>query len=287
MKFNCPKCTDEDVLMTESEGTLTCDTCKHELELDEATTLFESGEIVAVVEENELSEFATDIAALVEGEDLSESFKEKAKVIFESAVQTRVDEKVEEMRTEIEESVSEDLTEKVDGYIEYVTTKWLEENEVSIEKNLKSEMNEKFIEGLSKLFSESYVDVQEDRKDLVEELVNSLEETKSRVAETVDEVIELKAELVEAEKAIAFKSISEDLAQSQVEKLLELSEKIDADSVEDFSEKVTILKESYFSGNGSDNTPTEDEKGNQIVESKNLDSDTVDYIAAAAAILKK
>ena len=194
-----------------------------------------------------------DINALVADEDLSEDFKAKAKTIFESAVAAKVKEqmieaeaKLEEETTQKIEEIKDDLTEKVDSYLNYVSESWVEENELAIERGLKSELTEDFINGLKQLFEEHYVEVPEDKFDVVEELANRLDEMEDKLNEEVASNISAQQDIEELQREKIISEASNDLADTQVEKLKALSEDVDFESVENFVEKVSTLKESYF-----------------------------------------
>ena len=194
-----------------------------------------------------------DIDALVSDEDLSEDFKSKAKTIFEAAVSAKVKEITvekeaqleEELETKVEE-IKDDLTEKVDSYLNYVSESWVQDNELAIERGLKSELTEDFINGLKKLFEEHYVEVPEDKFDVVEELANRLDEMEDKLNEEVASNITAQQDIEELQREKIISEATSDLADTQVEKLKALSEDVDFESVENFVEKVSTLKESYF-----------------------------------------
>ena len=194
-----------------------------------------------------------DINALVADEDLSEAFKTKAKTIFEGAVAAKVKEqmieaeaKLEEETTQKIEEIKDDLTEKVDSYLNYVSESWVEDNELAIERGLKSELTEDFINGLKQLFEEHYVEVPEDKFDVVEELANRLDEMEDKLNEEVASNIGAQQDIEELQREKIISEASKDLADTQIEKLKALSEDVDFESTETFVEKVSTLKESYF-----------------------------------------
>jgi len=194
-----------------------------------------------------------DIDALVSDEDLSEDFKSKAKTIFEAAVSAKVKEITvekeaqleEELETKVEE-IKDDLTEKVDSYLNYVSESWVQDNELAIERGLKSELTEDFINGLKKLFEEHYVEVPEDKFDVVEELANRLDEMEDKLNEEVASNITAQQDIEELQREKIISEATSDLADTQVEKLKALSEDVDFENIENFVEKVSTLKESYF-----------------------------------------
>ena len=194
-----------------------------------------------------------DINALVADEDLSEEFKAKAKTIFEGAVAAKVKEQMTEAEAKLEEEtnqkieeIKDDLTEKVDSYLNYVSESWVKENELAIERGLKSELTEDFISGLKQLFEEHYVEVPEDKFDVVEELANRLDEMEDKLNEEVASNISALQDIEELQREKIISEASKDLADTQVEKLKALSEDIDYENEETFVEKVATLKESYF-----------------------------------------
>ena len=194
-----------------------------------------------------------DINALVADEDLSEEFKARAKTIFEGAVAAKVKEQMTEAEAKLEEEtnqkieeIKDDLTEKVDSYLNYVSESWVKENELAIERGLKSELTEDFISGLKQLFEEHYVEVPEDKFDVVEELANRLDEMEDKLNEEVASNISALQDIEELQREKIISEASKDLADTQVEKLKALSEDIDYENEETFVEKVATLKESYF-----------------------------------------
>ena len=194
-----------------------------------------------------------DIEALVADEDLSEEFKTKAKTIFEAAVATKVKERITEVEAQSQkdtdaavEEIKEDLTEKVDNYLNYVAEDWVKENELAIERGLKSELTEDFINGLKKLFEEHYVEVPEDKFDVVEELAGRLDDTEDKLNEEVAQNISLSQDIEELKREKIIGEASQDLADSDQERLKGLTEDVDYEDAEKFQEKVSTLKEAYF-----------------------------------------
>jgi len=199
-----------------------------------------------------------DIEALVEGEELSEEFKSKASTIFEAAVHQKVMEiassKVEDMEKEYQAELQEeivtfrdDLTDKVDGYLNYVTEEWMKENEIALESSLKSEITEEFMGGLKDLFTEHYIEVPEDKVDIVENLFDKVEDLEGQLNQSVQENIKVKNELNEYRKNKILEEVCEDLADTQSEKMKSLAEGVSyEDDSENFEEKVKTIKENYF-----------------------------------------
>ena len=199
-----------------------------------------------------------DIDALVEGEELSEEFKSKASTIFEAAVHQKVMEiassKVDEMEKEYQDELQEEivtfrdeLTDKVDGYLNYVTEEWMKENELALESSLKSEITEEFMSGLKDLFTEHYIEVPEEKVDIVENLFDKVEDLEGQLNTQVQDNIKVKAELNEYRKDKILEEVCDDLADTQSEKMKSLVEGVTyEDDSENFEEKVKTIKESYF-----------------------------------------
>lgn len=201
-------------------------------------------------------DMSDDIDALVGGEDLSEEFKNKAKVVFEAAVSAKVGEIKEELesqkRDEIVEAsneIKEDLTNKVDSFLGYVAEEWVKDNELAIERGLKSELTENFITGLKALFEDHYVEVPDDKLDVVDELASKIEDVEAKLNEEVSKNIDLTSERDELVRNKVVSEVSSDLTTSEVEKLTKLIEDLDAD--DEFESNVKTIKESYFSGEKS------------------------------------
>ena len=201
-------------------------------------------------------DMSDDIDALVGGEDLSEEFKNKAKVVFEAAVSAKVSEIKEELesqkRDEIVEAsneIKEDLTNKVDSFLGYVAEEWVKDNELAIERGLKSELTENFIQGLKALFEDHYVEVPDDKLDVVDELASKIEDVEAKLNEEVSKNIDLTSERDELVRNKVVSEVSSDLTTSEVEKLTKLIEDLDAD--DEFESNVKTIKESYFSGEKS------------------------------------
>jgi len=194
-----------------------------------------------------------DIDALLSGENLSEEFVTKATTIFESAVIARAAEVIEEAEAELVvqfesalEQVKEDLAVKVDDYLNYMVEEWMKENELAIEKGLRSEITEDFINGLKDLFTEHYIDIPEEKVDIVEELAEKCNELEISLNEEMNHNIELKKALTEQMKIEAIYTACEGLTQTQVEKLKSLAESIEFTTDGEFNNKLATLKESYF-----------------------------------------
>ena len=215
----------------------------------------EEEEEESVKKESYEIDMTDDIEALVSDEDLSEEFKIKAKTIFEASVSAKVKELSAEKEAQLEEEqnqkieeIKDDLSEKVDSYLNYVSESWVKENELAIERGLKSELTEDFINGLKKLFEEHYVEVPEDKFDVVEELAARLDDMEDKLNEEVASNISALQDIEELQREKIISEASKDLADSEIEKLKVLAEDVDYEDEENFVEKVSTLKEAYFKG---------------------------------------
>lgn len=194
-----------------------------------------------------------DVNALLEGESLSEEFKTKATTIFEAAVMSRVQNIAEEIESHLQEEfvfaveqVKEDLEAKVDDYLNYMVEEWMKDNEVAIEKGLRAEIVENFIDSLRDLFVEHYIDIPADKVDVVEELTAKLEQTEAELNEEIARGVELSKQINEQQKIEAIYTACEGLTQTQVEKLKSLAENVEFTTEAEFVAKLETLKESYF-----------------------------------------
>ena len=194
-----------------------------------------------------------DVEALVEGEDLSEEFKEKAATIFEAAVKSKIRSEVERMeedntktREQEMDTFKDELTEKVDTYLNYVVDEWTKENELAIERGLKGEIAEDFISGLKQLFEDHYIDVPDEKYDVLEAQSEKISELEEKLNETIQENVELSDVKTGLVREQVISEVSEDLADTEIEKFKELTKDVEFDNEESFREKLDTLKESYF-----------------------------------------
>jgi hypothetical protein len=184
---------------------------------------------------------------------ISEEFKTKVSTIFEARVQDRVAQIQEEiegqyasMLEEAIESLKEDLTNKVNDYLGYVVEEWMEENEIAIEKGIRTEITEDFIGGLRNLFAEHYIDVPAEKVDLVDELASKVDELESKLNEEVERGVEYRAALIEAFKEVVTHEVCEGLTATQVEKIKSLAESVDFSTEEEYRTKLETIRENYF-----------------------------------------
>jgi len=212
-------------------------------------------------QDDELVEMKTkmkeDIDALfAEDANLSEDFKSKAATIFEARVLDRVQQLEEEIESRYAEmldeavtTIKDDLTAKVDDYLNYVVEQWMEENEIAIESGLRSEITEDFINGLRNLFAENYINVPEDKVDLVDELASKVEELEEKLNEEIQVNIDYKKALVEATKSELTRAACDGLTETQVEKIKSLAESVEFSTEDEYKEKLETIRENYFPSN--------------------------------------
>ena len=227
-----------------------------------------------------------DVKALMEGEEtLSDEFKTKAATIFESAVSTKilseVNSRIEilegEYAQELEEAKKEhstQLTEKVDGYMNYVVEEWMKENELAVERGIRSELVEDFMTGLRNLFQEHYIDIPEEKVDLVDDLFGKVEELEGKLDEEINRSVDLKKELSEYKRDETIREVSDNLADTEKEKLSKLAEGIEYEDKEQFNEKLGVLKENYFPTNDAKAETSSD--GDPVTNSEELNEKVVD-----------
>ena len=194
-----------------------------------------------------------DVNALLGGEELSEEFKERAKTIFEAALNSKIKEIQDTLEIQYEQKLNEEkeelkvsLQERVDSYLEYVAEEWMTENQLAIEHGLKTEMTESFLSGMKGLFEEHYVTIPEDKYDVLESMVEKLDDMETKLNEQIDKNIGLNKRLGESVATGILESVSDGLAATQKEKLASLAESVEFESEEKYREKLEVLTESYF-----------------------------------------
>ena len=230
---------------------------KEEEELDDEEVLAEVDE----TEEEEVEEeidVEEDVNALLGGEELSEEFKEKAKTIFEAALKSKVAEIKESLEEQYAMALAEEveelkveLQERVDSYLEYVADEWVSENQIAVERGLKIEMTESFLEGMKSLFEEHYVSIPEEKYDVLSAMADKLDDMETKLNEQIEKNISLNKRLSESVADVILADVSEGLAETQKEKLASLAEGVEFDGEESFREKLVTLRESYFSNTRS------------------------------------
>ena len=256
-----------------------------EMSKDDLTTAYnkviaeESEEAVEEVAESaelELNvDFSQDLDALVDGEEaLAEGFKDKAAVIFEAAVKSKVTAEVQRLEESYAEKLAEEsesargeIVEKVDGYLNYVVEQWMETNEVAVTNGLRTEIAENFIDSLQSLFVENYIEVPESKVDMVDELAGKVEELEEQLNKTVGDNIDLAEKVSDFRREEIIREATVGMAETEVEKLRTLAEGVEYESQESFVAKVATLKESYFKATGTDTQEEVQESSEQKTSS--------------------
>ena len=213
---------------------------KEEEELDTEATIEEDQEVtdeVVTEQEEETIDVEEDVNALLGGEELSEEFKEKAKTIFEAALKSKITEVKEQLEAQYAAALTEEidemkveLQERVDSYLEYVADEWLQENELAVERGLKTEMTESFLEGMKSLFEEHYVNIPEEKYDVLSAMTDKLDDMETKLNEQIDKNISLNKRLSESVADGILADVSEGLAVTQKEKLASLAEGVEFES---------------------------------------------------------
>ena len=271
----------EGEVVAEDEQTTEDVVSEEETTTDEVVSEEETTE-EEVIEEEETIDIEADVQALLEGEELSEEFQEKARTIFEAAIRSKVAEMSESIKAQYEETLVEEvkeikaeLQERLDAYLEYVADEWVSENELAIEHGLKTEMTESFLEGMKKLFEDHYVTIPEEKYDVIESMVDKLDEMESKLNEQIDKNVALNKRLAESTADVIFAEVTEGLAQTQRDKLATLAENVEFESENGYREKLETLKESYFPSK----TSTPNSKSENLTE----ESEATDYQSKAVS----
>ncbi len=228
-----------------------------------------------------------DVEALVEGEDLTEEFKEKAATVFEAAVKSRIRSEIERMEegyvVSLEEATAtlkEEMSEKVDDYLGYVVEQWMQENELAIERGLKGEIAEDFIAGLKQLFEDHYIDVPDEKYDVLEAQAEKITELEEKLNDIIEENVEKKkvVESLSRERAIA--EACYDLAETETEKFTSLVEDVEFTDEESFAEKLSTLKESYFPKTGGEGSFVIDDDNGETAQDIDATDTIKSYMSA-------
>ena len=271
---------------TEEEVVAEAETTEEEVVSEEEVT--ETEEIVAEYNVEE------DVNALLAGEELSEEFQEKARTIFETAINAKVASIREELEAKYEEkfveevaSAKESLAERVDSYLEYVADEWMSENQLAVEAGLKADMTESFLSGMKSLFEEHYVTIPEEKYNVFESMVEKLDDMETKLNEQIEKNITLNARLSESAAEGILNDVSEGLAQTQKEKLASLAESVEFESEEQYRGKLETLKESYFAQKNV-STPAKTETLSEGVEAPVSYNGSMDaYMRALGSTLGK
>ena len=227
-----------------------------EVEIEDSQEVVSEDQSEETTEETSVDEsinIEDDVNALLGGEELSEEFKEKAKTIFEAALNSKIKEIQDTLEIQYEQKLNEEkeelkvsLQERVDSYLEYVAEEWMTENQLAVEHGLKTEMTESFLSGMKGLFEEHYVTIPEDKYDVLESMVEKLDDMETKLNEQIDKNIGLNKRLGESVATGILESVSDGLAATQKEKLASLAESVEFESEQKYREKLEVLKESYF-----------------------------------------
>ena len=206
-----------------------------------------------------------DVKALFDGQDLTEDFKARTKLVFETAVKSKVKENIASIEERMQEKLAEqtatqlaDITEKLDGYLDYMVSEWIEDNSKAIEHEQKNEILEGFVGGMQKLFAENYIEVPEDRYNVVDEQAKEIESLKEQLDAEMNKNVEAKGKLAEASAEKIFREVTEDLTETQKAKMKSLADGVEYEDAETFAEKLNTLKATYF--------PSEAEKEEVVAE---------------------
>ena len=254
----------------------------------------EDQEVVAEEETKEVEiDLSADVKALVSSDaDLSEEFKDKAATIFEAAVKTRIQEQTKILEAQYEEKLSaetetvkEAMVEKVDSYLNYVVEEWMKENELAVERGIRTEIAEDFITGLKDLFKEHYIDVPEEKYNVLDDLTNQNKKLEEKLNEQIAKNVDLSKEVSSSAKSKAIDEVASDLADTEKEKFEKMAENVEYDSADKFKEKLETIKESYFPKTKIEETASKDEV-DSVAANAPIESNTDAMAAYTAAITK-
>ena len=228
------------------------------------------------------------VEALVNGEtDLSEEFKNKAATIFETAIKSKVAEIAESMEADYNNKLEqesakakEELTEKVDSYLSYVVEEWMKENEIALERGIKGEIAEDFISGLKKLFSEHYIDVPDEKYDVLEAQATKIEDLEKKLNEQIEKNVELNSDNASKTQKEVMAEVASDLADTQKEKFAKLAEEIEYSNADDFKKKCETIKESYFGQKAKADESLDDVAADDGASNEDLSKAMAAYTAA-------
>ena len=255
------------------------------------------GEEIAETTDSELEiDLSADVKALVSSDaDLSEEFKDKAAMIFETAVKTRIQEQTKILEARYEEKLSvetetvkEAMVEKVDSYLNYVVEEWMKENELAVERGIRTEIAEDFITGLKDLFKEHYIDVPEEKYNVLDDLTTQTKKLEEKLNDEISKNVDLTKQVSESAKAKAIDEVSTDLADTEKEKFEKMAENVEYDSADKFREKLETIKESYFPKSKIDEATSKDEVDSVAANApSDFTSGKSDAMAAYTAAITK
>ena len=246
--------------------------------------------------ENRVKEIdvAEHVEALVNGEgDLSEEFKRKAATVFEAAVKSKIRTEIERLESEYEvqlkenvQSATNEMTDKVDTYLNYVTDEWMKENELAIERGLKGEIAEDFISGLKQLFEDHYIDIPDDKYDVLEAQSEKISELESKLSETIEKNVSLKDGNAKLVREQVISEVYEGLADTEIEKFKSLTDDVEYTDEEAFREKLDTLKESYFPKTSMETTEINDDVETGTAQDIDLTPSMDAYMSAIGRTVK-
>ena len=244
-----------------------------------------------VVNEEETIDVSADVEALTADEGLSEEFKSKAATIFEAALKSKVSEMKKKMNASYEQKLKEEsdnakaeLVEKVDSYLSYVVEEWMKENALAVERGIKGEIAEDFIGGLKKLFEDHYIDVPDEKYNVLEDQASKIEDLEKKLNEQIEKNVELNKSNGELVKQDIIDEASADLTDTQKEKFNKLAEEVEFSNSEEFKTKVDTIKESYF---GKKEVKQENDIDNVAVGEETTNVDLSEAMAAYTAAITK
>lgn len=240
-----------------------------------------------------------DVAALFGDEELSEEFKEKATTIFEAVVVSKINEAMGDMIENVQtaksledDELKEEMIEKIDSYLDYVVEQWMDNNRLAVENGIRTEIAEEFMGGLKSLFEASYIDMPEEKADILGELSDKVDSLEEELNKELQKNIELSQSVEELHRGSIVANISEDLTVSQVEKLKSLAEGVDFISEEDFKEKLEMIKDTYFDSSIDEEAQNEtifdeDEPLEEEASAPKVTGEMAQYMSAISRTVKK
>jgi len=252
-------------------------------------------EIVAETAPEEAIDLSSDVKALVSADaDLSDEFKQKAATIFETAVKTRIKEQEAKLKIQYDEKLSKEsetikgaMAEKVDAYLNYVVEEWMKENELAVERGIRTEIAEDFITGLKTLFKEHYIDVPEEKYNVLDDLTNEKDKLEDKLNEKIKENVELNKQVGEFTRDKLIGEVGSDLADTELEKFTSMAANVEYDNAEKFKEKLETVKESYFPKTKQETASPKDEVDSVAANTPEYSGERSDAMAAYTAAISK
>ena len=267
---------------------------KDDDEMKEKAKIYSQKKVVKSRYNPESLDLSADVKALFGDEELSEEFKAKATTIFETAVLTRINEALESTEVDViseieaeKELVKEEMSAKLDDYLDYVVSEWVKDNELAIEQGIRSEIVENFMVGLRNLFTENYIDIPEEKVDIVDEMAAKVEDTEKAVNEEIEKNIALQKELNNLKSEKVFKEVSEGLTETQKEKFKSLAESVEYN--DEYAEKLDTLKNNYFPQEevAESNDVSDEEPLDNLEEETKVNGSMAGYMSAISRSIKK